>query len=667
MIDFMPIKLRQTLIALTTAALVAGTAIAQDHRLNLQDAKIQTLIATVAEITGKNFVLDPRVKDTTVNVISNQAMTPDEIYQLFESILKVHGFAAVPSGDFIKIMPEGPARQDAIPNAQGGAIYAPDALITQVVEVIHVPAADLVPLLRPLIPQNGHVVAHPGSNSLVISDRAGNVERLMQIIRRIDTANESDIEVIPLDHANATEVVRTINLLSEGRNPSSGAGPKAIADERTNSVLLSGDPSARLRLKTLITHLDTPLESGGDTQVVYLRYASAEALLPILSNVASSLQDAVASGAEDPTNIQAHPETNALIISAPPAVFRSLASVIRQLDIRRKQVLVEAIIVEVSDDFAREIGVQWQAAEINSLSDSGPVGGTTFPSAIGQGRGINSVAAGDTGLFNLGALGSGLNLGYLSGSINVQTGTDTDGNPIFSQVPQLSALVSALDADVDSNVLSTPSIVTLDHQEAMINVGQEVPFVTGSFTNAGSANSSVNPFQTINREDVGLTLTVTPHINEGDTVILDIVQEVSNLSSQSGAVDLITNKREISTTVMVPDSEILVLGGLIDETVQETIQKVPALGDIPLLGNLFRFRSTKSVRRNLMIFIRPHILDDPASQNAISSSKYNYMRSQQANTRENYEGMLPEEKLPLLPKLEEYLDRTSLEEDTPDQ
>ena len=663
----MPIKLRQLLVVLTTALLVSGSAMAQDHRLNLQDAKIQTLIATVAEMTGKNFVLDPRVKDVTVNVISNKAMTAEEIYELFESILKVHGFAAVPSGDFTKIMPEGPARQDAIPNITGKGVYAQDTLVTRVVEIEHVPAADLVTLLRPLVPQSGHIVAHPGSNVLLISDRAGNVERMLQIIRRIDTTNESDIEVIPLSHANASEVVRTINLLSEGRNPTAGTGPKAIADERTNSVLLSGDPSVRLRLKTLITHLDTPLESGGDSQVVYLRYASAEALLPILSNVARSLQVAVSSSGEDPTNIQAHAETNSLIISAPPAIFRSLASVIRQLDIRRRQVLVEAIIVEVSDDFAREIGVQWQASEINSLNDSGAVGGTTFPSAIGQGRGINSVATGDSGLFNLGALGAGLNLGYLSGSINVQTGTDADGNAIFSQVPQLSALVSALDADVDSNVLSTPSIMTLDHQEAIINVGQEVPFVTGSFTNSGTANSAVNPFQTIDRKDVGLTLTVTPHINEGDTVIMDIIQEVSSLSAQSGAVDLITNKRELSTTVMVPDGQILVLGGLIDDTVQETIQKVPALGDIPLLGNLFRFRSTKSVRRNLMIFIRPYILDDPASMNSISGAKYNFMRAQQADTRENYEGMLPEDKLPLLPKLEDYLERTGVEENTPER
>ena len=658
----MPTKLPRLLLVFTTAVLICGPAQTQDHQLNLQDAQIQTLIATVAEMTGKNFVLDPRVKDMTVNVISNQAMNAEEIYILFESILKVHGLAAVPSGDFIKIMPEGPARQDTIPIATAGGIYAPDALVTRVVKIQHVPAAELVTLLRPLVPPSGHLVAHPGSNVLLISDRAGNVERMIQIIRRIDTANDSDIDVIPLQHANATEVVRTINLLSEGRNPSAGAGPKAIADQRTNSVLLSGDPSARLRLKTLITHLDTPLESGGDTQVVYLRYASAEALQPILSNVAKSLQGA--SGDQEPTNIQAHLQTNSLIISASPAIFRSLASVIRQLDIRRRQVLVEAIIVEVSDDFTREIGVQWQASEIASLNDSGAVGGTSFPSAIGQGAGINSVAAGDSGLFNLGVLGAGLNLGYLSGTIDIQTGTDADGNAIFRQVPQLSALLSALDADVDSNVLSTPSIVTLDHQEAVINVGQEVPFVTGSFTNTGGANSAVNPFQTINRKDVGLTLTVTPHINEGDTVILEISQVVSSLSAQSGAVDLITNKRELSTTVMVPDGQILVLGGLIDEVVQETIQKVPGLGDIPLLGNLFRFRSTKSVRRNLMMFIRPHILDDPASVNAITGAKYNYMRAQQAATRDNYEGMLPPEKLPLLPKLEDYLRRTGIEEDS---
>jgi general secretion pathway protein D len=658
--------LRSFFLAGLVAALVMAPAIAQDHQLNLQDAKIQTLIATVSEITGKNFVLDPRVEGT-VNVISTQPMNPDQIYELFLSILKVHGLAAVDSGDFVKIMPEGNARQDAIPTTRSGANQPADALITQVVEVKHVSAADLVPLLRQLVPQNGYIVAHPSSNVLVISDRAGNVDRLVKIIHRIDTVSEDDIELIALSHASAGEVVRMLNLLSDANANATAPATKVIADERTNSVLLAGDPGGRLRFRTLISHLDTPLESGGSTQVIYLRYAAADALVPILDNVSRMLQGDAPAGAEESTKIMAHSDTNSLVISAPPAVIRQLSGVIRQLDIRRMQVHVEAIIAEVSDEFVREIGVQWQAAELNSLNDSGAIGGTNFPTNQGQGPGIIGLGTPtESGLFNLGGLGAGLNLGYLSGSIDVQTGTNTDGTPIFSQVPQLSALVSALDADADTNVLSTPSIVTLDHQEAVINVGQEVPFVTGSFTNTGASNSSVNPFQTIDREDVGITLTVTPHINspfddEGDTVVLDIVQEVSSLSNSAAAVDLITNKREIATTVMVPDSQILVLGGLMDETVLETVQKVPGLGDIPVLGNLFRYRSAKRVKRNLMVFIRPTIMRDSNIENAISSSKYNFMRDQQGRVRDDYDGLIKAQELPLLPDLEDYLNQPGME------
>ena len=633
------------------------TAQAQ-HRLNLQDAQIEAFIATVSEITGRNFIVDPRVEGATVTVISQQPMSADEIYDVFLSVLRVHGFAAVPAGDFVKIVPDATAHQDTIPFGRDELGH--DALVTEIVTVQHVPATDLATLLRPLVPQNAHIVAHPGSNTLMISDRAGNLDRLKRIIARIDTTSENEIEVIPLRHANATEVVRAISQLSETAT-AAGGGPRAkvIADERTNSVLISGDPGSRLRFKTLISHLDTPLDSGS-TQVIYLRYAAAESLVPILENVSRSLgldqQAAAEGGAGGGVTIQAHAETNSLIVSAPPAVYRSLAGIVRQLDIRRKQVLVEAIIAEVSTDMSKELGVQWQVTDIDQLGESGVIGGTNFPTNFGTGSGIIGLGGTDEGLINLGGLVPGLNLGYLSGVIRVPTGqTDAEGNPLFQEIPQLSALLSALDADSDTNVLSTPSIVTLDHQEAVINVGQEVPFITGQFTNTGANNAAVNPFQTIERRDVGLTLTVTPHINEGDVVILDIAQEASSLSPQSGAVDLITNTREITTTVMVPDQGILVLGGLIDEDLRETIRKVPGLGDIPVVGNLFKYRSAKKVKRNLMVFIRPRILRDPASENAITGAKYNYMRQQQIEARDNYRGLLDAEQLPLLPDMDDYL------------
>lgn len=632
---------------LLTVCLLAGPGIstAQSTTLNLQDVDIEALIGTVSEITGKSFIVDPRVEGT-VTVISKRSMNPDEIYDVFQSILKVHGFAAVPSGDFVKIVPDAAAHQDTIPAANGGALD--DSLVTQVLQVSHVPAAELAQLLRPLIPQNAHIIAHSGSNVLVISDRAGNVDRIRKIISRIDTASEDDIEVIALQHANAAEVVRTLDLLSDG--PAGQGGPKIVADDRTNTIMLAGDPGSRLRLRTILSHLDTPLESGS-TQVIYLKYASADSLVGVLDKVSQSLEGG---DARTTAHIQAHPETNSLIISAPPAVFRSLESIVRQLDIRRQQVMVEAIIAEVSNDLTKELGVQWQATGLNSTSESGVIGGTNFPTNQGSGPGLLGLSTTD-GLTALGGLGSGLNLGYLAGTIRVQTGTDSSGAPIFSEVPQLAAIASALNADANTNVLSTPSIVTLDHQEALINVGQEVPFLTGQFTNTGANNSSVNPFQTINREDVGIKLTVTPHINaEGNLVVLEIVQEASSLAPQSGAVDLITNKREFATTVMVPDEGVLVLGGLIDETVQETVRKVPGLGDVPVLGHLFKYRSSNKVKRNLMVFIRPIILRDEASINSVTGSRYNSIREAQQRAREFNPGLLPDTELPLLPDLSEF-------------
>lgn len=649
--------------ALLFAALLAGNASAQNHRLNLQDAEMQVLIATVQEITGRNFIVDPRVEGR-VTVLSKQAMSPEEIYEVFLSVLRVHNLAAVPSGDFVKIVPDTMAHQDTVPmtDAAGG----PDALVTRVIELTHVPASELVQLLRQLLPQSAALIAHPGSNSLIISDRAGNVDRLLRLIDRIDQGSEDDVELIALQHASASELVGMLQQLSEGAAAGNGAGPRIIADERTNSILLAGDAAARLRLRTMISHLDTPLETGS-TQVIYLRYAAADGLVTLLEQVAESLAGAGEGGGAQAgrTSIQAHPETNSLVISATPAVFRSLQAIVRQLDIRRKQVMVEAIIAEVSTDISRELGVQWQATDIDSLNDTGVIGGTSFPTNAGAGPSILGVTDLEDGTINLGGLGSGLNLGYLAGTVRIPTGVDGDGNTIFREVPQLSALASALAADADTNVLSTPSIVTLDHQEAVINVGQEVPFLTGQFAATGAANSAVNPFQTIERRDVGLTLTVTPHINEGDVVVMDISQEVSSLSPQTGAVDLITSTREITTTVMVPDGGVLVLGGLIDDDLRETVRKVPALGDIPVVGNLFKYRTSRRVKRNLMVFIRPVILRDDAIRDGVTASRYNAVRDRQLQEQATYDGLQRRTELPLLPELSDYRRAARGEEDGP--
>jgi general secretion pathway protein D len=646
------------------------------HTLNLKDADIQVLVATVSEITGKNFILGPNVQGK-VTVISAKPMRPDEIYDVFLSVLRVHGFAAIPSGSMIKIVPEAAAQQDGSAGLSASPAQTADELVTQIVPVKHIAATELVPILRPLMPQGAQLIAHPGSNSLVVSDRAGNVARIVSIVQRIDTVSDAQVEMIPMQHASAAQIARTLTQLSDNKAAdATGDAPKVFADERTNSILLSGGKSGRLRLRALITHLDTPVASGGDTNVVYLHYANAKDLVPILQGIAATLtgeavpgRGASAANNAVATNtvtgasaqgggaatIQAHEDTNALIISAPPAVFRSLSGVIRQLDIRRPQVLIEAVIAEVSEDSANELGVQWQLANQHYF------GGTNFTSGNSSASGNNIITAttglngGSTGVPSI-TSGNGLNLGYLT--------SVTIGGKRFAS---LGALVTALRSNGKNNILSTPSVMTLDNQQAIVKVGQEVPFVTGAYQTTASTSVSTttsgttatgisNPFQTIQRKDVGITLTVTPHINEGDSVKLDIHQEVSSLAPPvSGASDLVTNKREVQTTVLIKDDAVIVLGGLISDNVQDNVQKVPLLGDIPIAGNLFRYRSSSHQKQNLMVFLHPRILRDAESEASVSSEKYNYIRTEQMQMRDNNEIVTPRASMPMLPDVHDFL------------
>ena len=619
------------------------------HTLNLKAADIGVLIETVSQITGKSFIVDPRVEGR-VTVISSRPQSAAEIYETFQSVLRVHGYATVSSGDMIKIVPDTIAGQDgSVGNGGGG----PDALVTRVVDLTHVSAAEMAQLLRPLAPQQANLVAHGGSNTLVITDRAGNVERLVSLIRRIDTASDADVEIIPLRHASAAEVARTLTSLTAGAAVPGAPGnaQKMIADDRTNSILLSGDRGQRLRMRSLIAHLDTPLDGGENTQVIYLQYAKAADLVPILDNVANTLTgdapvaEGQAPGAKSAT-IQPHEETNALVITASPAVFRELSSVVRQLDVRRAQVLVEAVIAEVTDDLADEIGVQWQSTSYDGGDDTGVIGGTNFPNQAGAGSIVGALTN------PLGAIGgsNGLNLGYVGGTVTIP---GPNGQPIT--VLQVGALVRALRGDVRANVLSNPSVVTLDHTEAEFKVVQEVPFLTGQYTNTstnGGSNQPTNPFQTIEREDVGIILTVTPHINSGDSVRLDLRQEVSALAdSVSNAADLITNKRELTTSVLVPDGGMLVLGGLSSEDARQSVSGVPGLSRIPLLGNLFKSRRASKNKRTLMIFLRPVILRDAATEAAVSNEKYNFLRAEQLEMRANQE-LRYRELQPVLPTLQ---------------
>jgi general secretion pathway protein D len=547
----------------------------------------------------------------------------------------------------VKIVPEAFAAQDGGigPESRGG----PDALVTRIIEVRHVSAQELAQWLRPLLPQQGHLAAHADSNTLLVTDRAANVERLERIVARIDRSADAEIEVIPLQHANATEIARTLSSLEQGATPTApGSAVKLVADARTNSVLLSGERAQRLRLRTLIAHLDTPLAGSDSTEVLFLRYARAEDLVPILEGVAQTLTgETGAEGEASSATILPHGETNALVVTAAPAVIRQLEGIVRQLDIRRAQVLVEAVIVEVNDELADEIGVQWQSTNFDG--EEGFVGGTNFPGTTGVG-GI--IGASQNPLAALGG-SSGLNLGYIGGRVTIPDPSGRGEITIF----QMGALIKALRGDTRANILSQPSIVTLDHTEAEIKVVQEVQFLTGQYTNTGTgASQPTNPFQTIEREDVGVILTVTPHVNEGDSVRLDIRQEVSSLSGNvAGAVDLITNKRELSTSVLVPDGGLLVLGGLTSEEARETVSGVPGLSRIPLLGNLFKSRSGQRAKRNLMVFLRPHILRDAVTETSLSTDKYNYLRTEQLRLRDAEGSPFRGSRQPVLPPLPQDL------------
>lgn len=624
----------------------AGNAFAQTVTLNLKDADINALIGTVAEITGKNFIVDPRVKGK-VTVISSQPMNSDEIYQVFLSILKVHGFAAVESGEVVKILPDVSAKQDSVPSASDEAPGRGDEMVTRVIQVDNVAAAQLVPILRPLVPQQGHLAAYPATNVLIISDRAQNVSRLVKIIRKIDTASDSEIEIIRLEHASAAEVVRILNALTRsGGAPAAGkaqgaAGQSVIADERTNSVMLGGDRATRLRLRAIISHLDTPLETGGNTKVIYLKYAKAADLIETLRGVSKVQGEeikgkkAAAANIDKQLDIQADESTNSLVISAPPDLMRSLESVIRQLDIRRAQVLVDAIIAEVAERKARELGVQWV---MNGAKDSsGPIGGTNFT--------------------NTGTQVVDLLQGAIDGElVGINPGATVGLGQFSSGSFNWAVVVNALAADGDVNVLSTPSLVTLDNEEAEIIVGQNVPFVTGSFSNTGAAQGSVNPFQTIQREDVGITLKVKPQINEGNSIVMQIEQEVSNISNDAQAADIITDKRSIKTNVLVEDGQAIVLGGLIEDRVTETEQKVPLLGDIPLLGYLFRSKESSQDKVNLMVFLHPTIMRDEQIANRYSAHKYNIIRGKEFRAHPEDVPLLPGQRGPRLPPMEELLE-----------
>jgi general secretion pathway protein D len=622
------------------AASLASAQQAQRITPNFKDADITQIAEAVSAATGKTFIVDPRVR-AQVTMLSSTPMSPAAFYETFLSILQVYGFIAVPAGNVVKILPDANARQIPSIDLPDHVSATSDEIVTQVVEVKNVSAAQLVPILRPMIPQYGHLAAYPSSNILIISDRASNVNRMMRIIRRIDQVANQDPEIVPLQNASASEIVRVVNAFYQGAAATEGVAVKVVADERSNSVLIGGDQSQRLRVRALVAHLDTPLEAGGDTRVRYLHYANAEKIAPKLKEQITGIAQAAPGGgggagaqgspqalAEKGAMVWADPTNNALVITAPPKIMRAVMDIVDKLDIRRPQVLVEAIIAEVDVDKNAELGINWAAFSNGQNIPAGafvsPVGGTSIVDLAGA---IQNPANASTTLLQ----GTTIGIGRIAG-----TGVN------------FAAMVRAIRGDTNTNVVATPSAVTMDNQEAELKVAQEVPFITGQFTNTaattGGVTGGINPFQTIQRQEVGTILKVTPTISaEGNSVMLKISIESSSIGQKpAGAVDLVTNKRTITTTVLIEDGGVVVLGGLIEDNSVKGEQRVPYLGNIPLIGLLFKTRNASSTKNNLILFIRPKILRDPSQAAFETDLKYNYMMDQQKDLNRR-------EALPLLP------------------
>src|ERR1700722_5944612 len=635
---------------------------------NYKDADLGQIIQAVGEVTGKKFIVDPGVnaKDT---MVSSTPMSAAAFYEEFLGVLQVYGYVAVPAGKVIKIVPNTDLRQLPANDLPNSVSSSSDEIVTQIVTLKNVSAAQLVPMLRPLVPTYGHLAAYPGGNMLIISDRASNVSRVVHIIERMDEAGDEPIEVIALHNAGAADVVRTVNSLNTGAGTEGGALAKIVADDRTNSVLLTGEPSAHLRLKALILNMDTPTSTGGDVQVRYLRYADAEKIADKLKGQATASAKAQGgpptgnpaagggggggSNVDASVTIWADVATNALIITAPPKIMKSLMGVIDKLDIRRAQVQVEAIIVEVDVNKSSNLGVQWLLfGQGNSTVPAGIINlPGTGTSIVDLATAVLGVTQGTTTTGVTGVPGvTGTGTSTISSS-TVGTGATVAVGRVVNNGVSFAALIQALRSDGSSNIISTPSLITMNNEEAEVKVTQEIPLITGSFSNTPQAvGGTTSPFQTIQREEVGTILKVTPHINEGNSVQLKIEQEDSSPGAKlTDSADISTNKRSIKTTVLIEDGGVIVLGGLMSDTVTESEDRVPGLGAIPIIGNLFKSRSGSRQKKNLLVFIRPSIMRDAEATESTSEAKYNEVRQDERSLHKGHITLLPGEKQPLIP------------------
>ncbi|PCI49723.1 MAG: type II secretion system protein GspD [Thalassobium sp.] len=598
--------LKQWVLAVLLLISVVSPIQAQESwQINLKDADIGAFISQVADITGKSFVVDPRVKGK-VNVITSEAMNSHGVYELFLSVLQLHGFAAVPAGDVILIVQQNDVKQNGRDLDEKAGIGSQE-LLTKVIMIKNTPALDLVPILRPLVAKYGHLAGVKSSNALIISDHAVNIRRIEQIIDRLDKSGSEELEVIQLKEAWVGNVVTMLQSLdpakvSQGNanNTDNTSGSiRVVADERSNRLIIKGEKTARERIRQLIEQLDQPSYFSGSAQVIRLHYADAtklaEMLKALMADTSTGKDENQAKGQ---AAIYADEDLNALVVRAEPSLMKEVQELVASLDVRRAQVLIESAIVEVTGDNSAALGVQWATGNLDA-----PVGGTNFSNAGPSLSSIaTSIATGDVGS----AVGSGLTLGGYS---------EINGEVDFGVV------IQALQSNTATNLLSTPSIMTLDNQEAEIIVGQNVPFRTGST----ASSSNANPFTTITREDVGITLKVKPHIHDGQAIRLEVEATAESVAQTSvdGSADLITNKRSIKTMILSADKETIVLGGLIRDDVREVVSKVPLLGDIPLIGWLFRSKSTSTVKSNLMVFLRPTIVSSSTGARELTQDKFN--------------------------------------------
>ncbi|MDH2235136.1 type II secretion system secretin GspD [Pigmentiphaga sp. GD03639] len=683
------------------AAGPANASAADGVVLNFVNTELEAVVRALGQFTGKTFLVDPRVKGQ-LTLVSENPVNRDTAYRMLLGALRMQGFAVVEVDGVSKVVPEADAKLQGSPVTSGAGANS-GQLVTQVFKLNYESATNLVPVLRPMIAPNNPINAYPGNNTLVITDYADNLKRIANVIASVDTPSAIATDLIEIKYGIATDVAALVTkLLDPGTGGDATQRITAVADPRTNSVLLRASSPARNKLaRDLIAKLDNPAARATNMHVVYLRNAEAVKLAEVLrgvltgqsgtgtmggtgslgggmsgglgtglggstglsgnntsslgnnsntSGTSGALGGATGLGGSSTlgsgttqagstvftgggATVQADATTNTLIITAPEPLYRSLREIVDQLDVRRAQIFVESLIVEVSAETAAEFGIQWLTGlgNLNAGNGTAVVGGTSF-----GGTGSNIIGAAQ----NIGSIGKGLSIGIAKGSVNI---------PGIGQVTNLGFLARALETQAGGNILSTPNLLTLDNEQASIIIGQNVPFITGQYAQTGST-STVSPFQTIERKDVGLTLKVKPQVSEGGTVKMTIYQEVSSVDeSKSNSAGIITNKRAIESNVLVDDGQIIVIGGLIQDQVTGSVEKVPGLGDIPVLGNLFRYDNRKRTKTNLMVFLRPYVVREGGSQSSLMIDRYEYMRAQQAQAQPGSHWLLPDMQAPQLP------------------